>query len=354
MSGFEQQFSEPQEKPQLNENPQISGSGILSLLQERPLLPASPTTAEPHIPELTLHDFSDLNMPPDSKTSVEFSAGLGTLGKPNAEQDLPPFEVVSIPGDDGLNLSGILWKPPGEGPFPAVVYNHGSEQFEKDVNYADIANFYVKNGFEFLLPLRRGHSYIDNNQVVATSDGVLFDDRLAKDEQLNNTNNDSDWIKEQEVDNKDVAAAAKWLANQPTVNRDEMIMSGISFGGIQTLLAAEKGLGMRAFIPFAPAAMSWNVVPEVHDRLEQAVQEAKAPVFLIQAENDYSTGPSQTLGPILDQEGSPNRHKVYPAFEPEKGPKGGHGEFALHGMEIWRQDVSDFLQATEDVSLPGS
>ncbi len=270
----------------------------------------------------------------------------------NAQQHLPPFEVVSIPADDGIRLSGILWKPPGDGPFPAVIYNHGSEEFEKDVNYEEIANFYVRNGFEFFMPLRRGHSYIDDGHVVATSGGVLFDDRLAEDAKRDNADKDADWINEQEVDNQDVAAAAKWLAESDGVDTDRMVMSGISFGGIQTLLAAEKGLGMRAFIPFAPAAMAWNVFPEVQDRLANAVQHAKAPVFLIQAENDYSTGPSQELGPLLDQSGSPNRHKVYPPFQVERGPSGGHAGFALHGMEVWRQDVSDFLQETENTSLP--
>jgi dienelactone hydrolase len=287
--------------------------------------------------------------------SLEGQAGnvSGAESRPNskAAEHLPPFEIVSVPGDDGLKLSGILWKPPGAGPFPAVVYNHGSEQFEKSDNYADIANFYVKNGFEFLMPLRRGHSYTENGQVLATSDGVLFDDRLSADALSSQASRNSNWIKEQELDNQDVVAAAKWLAKQPSVESDKMIMSGISFGGIQTCLAAEKGLGMRAFIPFAPAAMAWEMVPEVHQRLEQALQNAEAPVFLIQAENDYSLGPSQDLGPVLDKEGSPNRHKVYAPFEVEKGPAGGHAGFALHGMNKWRQDLSNFLQEIENLPL---
>jgi hypothetical protein len=33
--------------------------------------------------------------------------------------------VVSFPSG-GLTLQGVLFKPEGAGPFPAVVYNHGS------------------------------------------------------------------------------------------------------------------------------------------------------------------------------------------------------------------------------------
>ena len=34
-------------------------------------------------------------------------------------------------------------------------------------------------------------------------------------------------------------------------------MSGVSFGGIQTLLTAEKGLGITAIMSFAAAAQAW-------------------------------------------------------------------------------------------------
>ena len=34
-------------------------------------------------------------------------------------------EVVSFPSGN-LTLRGVLYRPPGSGPFPAVLYNHGS------------------------------------------------------------------------------------------------------------------------------------------------------------------------------------------------------------------------------------
>ena len=34
-------------------------------------------------------------------------------------------DVVSFPSGE-LTLQGVLYKPAGPGPFPAVVYNHGS------------------------------------------------------------------------------------------------------------------------------------------------------------------------------------------------------------------------------------
>jgi hypothetical protein len=38
---------------------------------------------------------------------------------------------------------------------------------------------------------------------------------------------------------------------------------------------------------------------------------------------------------------------VYPAFKPEMGHKGGHAEFALHGMDVWGSDVDEFLREAD-------
>src|SRR5579885_689960 len=227
------------------------------------------------------------------------------------------FQVVTFPSGK-LKLSGILWQPQGTGPFPAIIYNHGSEQTVANKAFAAIGNFYLSHGYAVLVPIRRGHSYQANLQPVCSSEGTLFDDRVNQETGFNfdPSKRNKIWIHEQEVDNEDVEAAAAWLRGQPFVNSKAMIMSGISFGGIQTCLASEKGLGMRAFIPFAPGAMSWKWVPEVHARLKQALEDAKAPVFLIQAENDYDTGPSEYLGPVLVSYGPPILHFLYPAFHP--------------------------------------
>ena len=38
---------------------------------------------------------------------------------------LPAQEVVTFPSG-ALRLHGVVYRPKGKGPFPAVVYNHGS------------------------------------------------------------------------------------------------------------------------------------------------------------------------------------------------------------------------------------
>jgi len=249
-----------------------------------------------------------------------------------------------------LRLYGALWKPAGRGPFPAVIYNHGSDPkpnigATSRGGYGNIGRFYSQHGFVCLIPLRRGHTFRQGQRTLCTSDGVMFDSQRAQQANANQLTHDRQWMQMQMADNEDVVAAVSWIKTQTFVDPNRLVMSGISFGGIQTLLAASKGLGVKGFVPFAPGAMSWRGVPGLHEVEAWAIRRSPAPVFLIQASNDYNTGPSQYLGPYVDAKGPPSRHKLYPAFHPEMGPKAGHGGFATspEGIDIWSPDVLSFI-----------
>lgn len=239
---------------------------------------------------------------------------------------------VSFPSH-GLTLRGWLYKPEGNGPFPAIVWNHGSEK--NPTAHPELGLFYTRHGYVLFLPVRHGHN---------PSPGDYIQDVIAG---YKTKVNDKTLVAKKAVElqdsyNKDVVAALDWLKQQAFVDRTRIAVSGCSFGGIQTLITAEKGLGVRAFIPFAPAAMSWANT-ELQKRLIAAVRQAKAPLFLIQAQNDYSVGPSETLGPIIRNKGGLNRAKIYPAFGTTHSE--GHGGFACweKGIEIWGANVLAFL-----------
>src|SRR5262249_10076050 len=56
---------------------------------------------------------------------------------------------------EGRILMGWIYRPPGNGPFPAVLWNHGSEK--NPVRHPELAQFYVSHGYVFFLPVRHGH-----------------------------------------------------------------------------------------------------------------------------------------------------------------------------------------------------
>jgi len=149
-------------------------------------------------------------------------------------------------------------------------------------------------------------------------------------------------VRAQQVANEDVVAAVNWLRAQPEVDASRIVVSGCSFGGIQTLLTAEKGLGARAVIALAPGAQSWGN-GTLDQMLEHAVKHAKAPVFILQAKNDYSVQPSEVLGKIATAHGG--QAKIYPEFG--NSPQDGHWSFATTsaGISVWGEDVLQFIQA---------
>ena len=241
---------------------------------------------------------------------------------------------VSFPSE-GLTLRGWIYKPKGEGPFPAIIWNHGSEK--NPTAHPELGLFYTSHGYVLFLPVRHGHN---------PSPGDYISDLLASYRaQVHDPAKVGEYaVKLQDEYNKDVKAAIRWLREQPYVDGNRMAVTGCSYGGIQTLLTAEKGEGLRAAMPFAPGAMSWANAA-LQRREIAAARNSGMPLFLIQAANDYSTGPSDVLGPIIRSKGGVNRARLYPAFGASH--QEGHGGFACweEGIAIWGPDVLKFLEA---------
>jgi hypothetical protein len=74
-----------------------------------------------------------------------------------------------------------------------------------------------------------------------------------------------------------------------------IVVAGCSYGGIQTLLGAERGAGYRAAVSISPAALSWEGNPLLRQRLLQAVGKIEIPVMLLQPPKDASLEPSRVL-----------------------------------------------------------
>ncbi|HEY2825638.1 MAG TPA: dienelactone hydrolase family protein, partial [Gemmatimonadales bacterium] len=227
---------------------------------------------------------------------------LATLSAAGHAQGRERLAVTFL--SNGLTLTGCVVKPAGPGPFPAIIWNHGSEQ-NPPCGRRFVADVYVRQGYAVFFPIRHGHAnspgaYIGDLQRRAVQD-------FPKREDWNR-----EMIRLHELYNHDVVAAVNWFKQQPYVDSTRMAMSGLSYGGIQTLLSAEQGLGLKAFVAFAPGAMSWDGNPALQLRLLKAVRAAPAPIFLLQARNDFSLGPSDLLGPAVREKGAPNEAKVYP------------------------------------------
>src|SRR6266850_2548096 len=233
---------------------------------------------------------------------------------------------------DGLTLVGFLFKPDGSGPFPGLIWNHGSEKSPGTMRQFDaVAAIFVPAGYVVFAPMRRGHG---------DSEGPYVMDQLRRGQDNHAAASLAVRLMEGEHLDDQLAGLA-YLKRQPYVDPHRLVVAGCSFGGIQTLLAAERGAGYRAAVAISPGALSWSGNPLLRDRLVAAVRKAEIPVFLIQPPKDASLEPSRVLGAELERRGKPNAVKVYPPEMPED--QQGHCFGGARGMHVWAQDVLTFF-----------
>ncbi len=247
---------------------------------------------------------------------------------------LSAAETIAFKSGDKV-LHGLLYKPAGSGPFPAVLYNHGSAPGLVNNQAFDlIAPIFTARGWVFLAPYRRGQglssdagSYIQNEIQTAQARGgealaAQTMVRLLSTEQL-----------------RDQMAALAWLKKQPFVRPTQIAAAGNSFGGIEAVLGVEQG-GYCAAVDASGGAESWDKAPGLRDVMQRAVQRSKAPILFFQAENDYSLAPSRTLYATMKAANRPAEIRIYPSYG--HSPQEGHS-FAYRGVEVWKNDVLQFL-----------
>jgi len=234
-----------------------------------------------------------------------------------------------------LTLHGVLYKPEGRGPFPAVVYNHGSAPGMLSQEAFDaLAPAFTARGWVFFGPYRRG-------QGSSASAGPFIGDQIAASaKQGGITAGSATMVHVLETDHlDDQLAALAWLRTQPFVQPRRIAVAGNSFGGVEAVLGAEREPYCAA-VDSAGGAQSWKQSPELQTVMTRAVRNARAPIFFFQAANDYDLAPTSTLSAAMKDAGRPFEQKIYPPYGTT--PQSGHA-FGYQGASIWADDVFRFL-----------
>lgn len=251
-------------------------------------------------------------------------------------------QVVEFPSGR-LRLSAYLWKPAGDGPFPAVLFNHGSGGADAGhtagmpiTQAADVlAPFFVKHGYAFLYPFRRGHG-------PSANQAPFMQDVLRREEESRGGDARQHLqfvlLTTEQLD--DVLAALAFLKTVPGIDPGRIAIAGHSFGGNLTLLAVERDKTVRAAVTFAAAASSWDRSPELRERLMAAIRNTKAVIMLTHAENDFSTTPGKALAAELEHLHKTYVLKIYPPVGVTS--EDGHG-MLYQNIPAWESDVFEFL-----------
>lgn len=259
---------------------------------------------------------------------------------PQAQPGQTPAVEVEYPSHGRL-LKGFFYLPPGAEEVPAVLWNHGADKAPN--HQPELAAFYVSHGFALFVPLRTGHGEGNAVQTVKEQMGPTFPGHFES------TEENQRFVKLLETTAEDTAAALRWLKANPRIRKDDIFMSGISYGGLDCLIDANTVSGVRGYIVFSGGAALFGD-PALATRLEEGVQHSKAPVLLIQAQNDYSTTPSKVLGPMLLARHDGSHATVYPAFGDPKSVPMGHIAFSTWnlGTRIWGPEALAFMNELMD------
>jgi len=273
-------------------------------------------------------------------TGLALSASLGVTFAQPATRGVERVEQIRIPSPDRRTpMRTTVLRPPGAGPFPLVIINHGSTQNAKRraamaaPSYPAVAQWFLARGYVVALPQRPGHGrtggpYLEDQGGCANADfrkaGLATADSIE--------------------------TALRHMTALPYVRRDKVVLVGQSAGGWGALaLASRHPAGVAAVISFAGGRggrsgdkAGNNCAP---DRLVAAAASfgrgARVPTLWIYTENDSYFGPrlSRRLVDAYRAAGGTAEYRLLPPYG-----KDGHRLIdAKDGGEIWGGLVARFL-----------
>jgi dienelactone hydrolase len=142
-------------------------------------------------------------------------------------------QVVSFPSGR-LVLHGVLFKPEGKGPFPTLLFNHGSYK-DPSVAIETLGPVFASRGWVFFAPYRRG-------QGLSAEAGPYIQDQIRAAWQKGGVDEAAvTMVRLLETDHlNDQAAGFEWLKKQEFVSLKRIAVFGNSFGGVETLLGSGK------------------------------------------------------------------------------------------------------------------
>lgn len=232
---------------------------------------------------------------PNDVYSIDTS--LGTLTRWTASEvtfnsdQLPAPEVIELKSFDGLPISSVLYRPAAKfsGPRPVLVSIHGGPDLRERAQWRGRSNYMLDElGVAILYPNVRGSIGFGRN-FAALDDGKLRGDAV-----------------------KDIGAILDWIATRPELDKNRVMLLGISSGGWLALQAGSayndrirgviEGAGITNFVTFLEStdpARQENRRHEYGDERDPAMREfllslspaknaaaLKKPTFIIQPGKD--------------------------------------------------------------------
>lgn len=230
------------------------------------------------------------------------------------------------------------FKPPGEGPFPAVVMQHGRDSNQRAnparYRYTDVARYWVRRGVAVFVPTRLGYG----------------DSGTAMDPEFTGSCDQKHYDVAAAVMNVQTLAAIDFATRQPWVDARKLIVMGQSMGGFASVaVMGARHPAVIAGINFAGGSGGEPVTRRANPcsphRLGDSLASAgkanagHTPMLWLYAENDAFWGPDiprRWHGAYTRAGGQAE----FVAF----GPVGSDGHTLLsRGLALWRPVLDRFV-----------
>ena len=150
------------------------------------------------------------------------------------------IERIPTPWKEGgvpQTLEMVVYRPHGPGPYPVVVFNHGSTGrgdqaawFKLTWTSPELAQYFASQGWLVLFPQRRGRGQ---------SDG-LYDEGFSADRSQGYSCDATPALKGFERAVEDLDAVMTHVVQRPDVDAQRMLMGGVSRGGILSVAYAGR------------------------------------------------------------------------------------------------------------------
>lgn len=239
-------------------------------------------------------------------------------------------EVIYLdkPGRAGVKLETTLFRPPGDGPFPLVIINHGKQPGEpRDqprARFVLAARELLSRGYAVAVPMRQG---------FADSSGPYISDGC-------------DIEANAKAQARDVLAALAALARRPDIDAGRTVVMGQSHGGLATMaLAALDPKGVVGVVNFA-GGLRLNNCAHWRTDLTSAMSDfgahARLPSLWFYGDNDqtFDSALWQGMYKGYTAAGGQARLVAFGTFREDA-----HEMFASGaGLPIWVPAVGDFFR----------
>ena len=230
------------------------------------------------------------------------------------------------------NLDAMIYKPPGEGPFPGMVMTHGTPRDAADKAKTLADNYFVKQcqtfanlGLATIFVVRRGFGLSEGEYAELVPPKTYTQAGLEA--------------------ARDLKAAVEYLQTKSYVDKNQIVLIGQSTGGFSVTAAGSLNIeGVKAVINFAGGKGSYapdkvNDEPGLISAFGYYGKTFKVPTVWLYSINDHYFGPALTekMFSAFIQNGAKAEFITLPPYGND-----GHASFARN-IDGWYSYVLQFL-----------